>query len=146
MGTKQQDVGTIVGSSVHLTGIIKDTSDIVIYGSVEGEIHSEQKIIIEESAFIKGPVHGGEVIISGTVVGTIAAKNRLELNQNGTIKGNIDTSELLIHAGATFIGKSNMPDKKGTDKGTIHEGEFAAEVEDPAEAEKEKEEKEKDAS
>lgn len=144
---KQQDVGTIVGSSVHLTGIIKDTSDIVIYGSVEGEIHSEQKIIIEESAFIKGPVNGGEVVISGTVVGTITAKNRLELNQNGTIKGNIDTAELLIHAGATFIGKSNMPDKKGTEKGIVHEGEFAAEVEEASEEkDEEKEEKEKDAS
>jgi len=143
MGMKQQDVGTIVGSSVHLTGIIKDTSDIVIYGSVEGEIHSEQKIIIEESAYIKGPVNGGEVIVSGTVTGTINAKTRLELNQGGTIKGNIDTVELLIHSGATFIGKSNMPDKKGAEKGAAREGEFTAEVEESAEKEKEKE---KDAS
>jgi len=111
---KQQQVGTIVGSSVHLTGAIKDSSDITIFGSVEGEVSSDSKVIIEESSYVKGPVNAAEVVISGTVVGTITAKQRLELNPSGIIKGNVDTGELLIHGGATFIGKSNMPDKKET--------------------------------
>ena len=109
---KQQQVGTIVGSSVHLTGAIKDSSDIQIFGSVEGEISSDAKVIIEESAYVKGPINAGEVVISGMVIGTITAKQRLELNPQGTIKGNVDTSDLLIHSGATFIGKSTMPDTK----------------------------------
>lgn len=124
----KQQVGTIVGSSVHLTGTIKDSSDITVFGSVEGEVSSDQKIIIEESARVKGPVKANEIIVSGLVVGTITATQRLELNQTGTIKGNIDTSELLIHAGASFIGKCNMPDKK--DKISAEEKEsFSVEVE-----------------
>jgi len=115
---KQQQVGTIVGSSVHLTGAIKDTSDITIFGGVDGEVNSEQKIIIEESAIVKGPINAAEVIVSGQVTGTITAKQRIELNPSGSIKGNIDTGELLIHSGATFIGKCNMPDKKA-DGGSI---------------------------
>jgi len=107
----KDEVGTIVGSSVHLTGAIKDSSDITIFGSVEGEVSSEQKVIIEEPAFVKGPVTASEVIVSGRVIGTINAKNRLELNPTGAIKGNIDTGELLIHSGATFIGECKMPDK-----------------------------------
>lgn len=109
---KQQEVGTIVGSSVHLTGTIKDSSDITIFGSIEGEILSDQRVIIEESAHVKGPINANEVVISGRVAGTISAKSRLELNPTGTIKGNIDTSELLIHAGAVFIGECSMPDKR----------------------------------
>lgn len=109
---KQQQVGTIVGSSVHLTGAIKDSSDIQIFGSVEGEVSSEAKVIIEESAYVKGPINAAEVVISGMVIGTVTAKQRLELNPSGTIKGNVDTSDLLIHSGATFIGKSTMPDTK----------------------------------
>lgn len=112
MKMKQQQVGTIVGSSVHLTGAIKDSSDIQIFGSVEGEVGSETKVIIEESAYVKGPINASEVIVSGMVIGTIVAKQKLELNPSGTIKGNVDTSDLLIHSGATFIGKSTMPDKK----------------------------------
>ncbi len=109
---KQDQVGTIVGSSVHLTGAIKDSSDITIFGSVEGEVSSDSKVIIEESAYVKGPITANEVVLSGFVNGTVNAKERLELNASGTIKGNIDTKELLIHSGATFIGKCNMPDKK----------------------------------
>lgn len=128
-GMKQQ-VGTIVGSSVHLTGAIKDSSDITIFGSVDGEVSSEQKIIIEETAQIKGPVKANEVIISGMVNGTVTATQRLELNQTAAVKGNIDTSELLIHAGATFIGKCNMPDKKvKSEDGTEAKESYMVEIE-----------------
>jgi cytoskeletal protein CcmA (bactofilin family) len=124
----KQQVGTIVGSSVHLTGAIKDSSDITIFGSVEGEVSSDQKIIIEESARVKGPIKANEIIVSGLVIGTITAMQRIELNQTGAIKGNIDTKELLIHAGASFIGKCNMPDRKDKNLGEEKES-FSVEVE-----------------
>ena len=124
---KQQQVGTIVGSSVHLTGVIKDTSDITIFGSVEGEVSSEQKVIIEESAYVKGPITASEVIVSGKIKGTVTAKGKLELNPSGSIKGNLDASELLIHSGATFIGKSTMPDTKEDKEAVPSDDEFEAE-------------------
>lgn len=129
---KQQQVGTIVGSSVHLTGAIKDSSDITIFGSVEGEVVSEEKVIIEESAYVKGPITAKEVILSGYVNGTVTASERLELNSAGTIKGNIDTKELLIHSGASFIGKCNMPEKEPSN---IEKENFEAEAEDSNETE-----------
>lgn len=143
---KQQEVGTIVGSSVHLTGSIKDSSDIVIFGSVDGEVVSDQKIVIEESARVKGPVTGREIMVSGIVSGTITAKERLELTPTGSIKGNIDTSTLLIHSGATFIGKCNMPDKKGEGMQDLAKEDFETEIdsEENAQAQKQKEDKEED--
>lgn len=125
----KQEVGTIVGSSVHLTGAIKDSSDITIFGSIEGEINSDQKVIIEESAIVKGPINAGEVIVSGRVVGTIIAKQKIELNPTGTIKGNIDTADLLIHSGAIFIGECKMSDKKSPDDKEISDDIFQVEKE-----------------
>jgi len=133
-------VGTIVGSSVHLTGTIKDSSDINIFGSVEGEVLSDEKVVIEDSATVKGPITAREVIVSGFVNGTIIAKDRIELNSSGSIKGNIDTKDLLIHSGASFIGESIMPEKTSLD-GVSVDQEFNAEVEEEEE-EEEKEEKE----
>ena len=140
---QQQQVGTIVGSSVHLTGAIKDSSDITIFGSVEGEVTSEAKVIIEENSYIKGPVNAAEVIISGVVIGTVNAKLRIEMNPTASVKGNVDTGELLIHSGATFIGKSNMPDKKESTASDQKQDDFNVEEEDKeeeAEAEAEEEE------
>lgn len=125
---QQQEVGTIVGSSVHLTGSIKDSSDIVIFGSVDGEVFSDQKIVIEESAKVKGPITGREIMVSGTVNGTVTAKERLEVTPTGSIKGNIETNALLIHSGAIFIGKCNMPDKKSDNPGEIAKEDFEAEI------------------
>ena len=138
---KQDQIGTIVGSSVHLTGVIKDTSDITIFGSVEGEVNSEAKVIIEESAYVKGPVTAKEVILSGFVNGTVTAKDRLELNTSGSIKGNIDTGELLIHSGASFIGKCTMPDKRSEGSEDSNE-EFEAEVDENTDEDDEEEDEE----
>lgn len=141
---KQQQVGTIVGSSVHLTGAIKDTSDITIFGSVDGEVVSEQKVIIEESAHVKGPITAAEVIVSGIINGTVIAKDKLELNPNGSISGNIDTADLLIHSGATFIGECKMPDKKNEKAMEPQDNEFDAEddLRKPEEEDAAKEEEE----
>lgn len=136
-------VGTIVGSSVHLTGIIKDTSDINIFGGVEGEVHSDEKVVIEDSARVKGPITAREVIISGFVNGTVTAKDRIELNSTGTIKGNIDTKDLLIHSGATFIGKCMMAEKTDSES-TVSEQEFGTEVEAEETEDDQPEEVEKD--
>lgn len=126
---KQGDqVGTIVGSSVHLTGAIKDASDINIFGSVEGEVNSDERVVIEESARVKGPVTAREIIVSGYINGTVTAREKLELNSSGTIKGNIDTKDLLIHSGATFVGKSTMPEKDEAQTAGDNET-FEAEVE-----------------
>lgn len=110
---KQDQIGTVVGSTVHLTGALRDSSEIIIYGSVEGEVNSESKITIEETAIVKGPVTAPVVIVSGFVKGAIVAKEKLELNPPGKIQGNIETADLLIHSGAFFLGKCTMPEREG---------------------------------
>ena len=132
MKQDENQVGTIVGSSVHLTGAIKDSSDITIFGSVEGEVSSEDRVIVEESANVKGPITAREVIVSGYVNGMVTARDRVEVNTSGTLKGNIDTKDLLIHSGACFIGESSMPEKNS-------EGSFAVEEEVQSEPEVEAE-------
>lgn len=101
--------GTIIGSSVTLTGVLKDIGDISIHGSVEGEVTSERTIIIGETAEIKGPVSGQVVTVAGTVRGSIDAGQKLEILTSGKVYGSISCRELTIRAGAVFVGKSAMP-------------------------------------
>ncbi len=101
--------GTIIGSSVLLTGVLKDAGDISIHGRVEGEVTSERAIIIGETAEIKGPVSGQLVTVAGTVRGSIDAGQKLEILPSGKVYGSISCRELTIRAGAIFVGKSTMP-------------------------------------
>ena len=112
MTAKPEEAGTIVGASVHLTGSLKDNLDIVVYGSVEGEVESEQNITVGESAKIKGPVTAKVVIVSGTVRGQVTAHEKLEIMPGGKVSGNINTSDLVIHSGAIFNGKASMGKEK----------------------------------
>ncbi len=101
--------GTIIGSNVVLTGILKDAGDITVHGKVEGELASERAVIIGETAEIKGPVTGQIITVAGLVRGSIDAGQKLELLPTGKVYGSISTRELIIRAGAIFVGKSTMP-------------------------------------
>lgn len=105
---KENDVHTVVGSGVKLTGTLKDSSDIVIHGEIEGEVSSGQNIVISETARVKGPVSAQIINVSGEVDGTVTAYDKLELHPAGKITGNIQTKDLIIHSGAKFIGKSTL--------------------------------------
>ncbi len=105
---KEEEVSTVVGSGVHLTGTLKDQSDIVVHGTVEGEVKSDQNVIVGDSAKVKGPISALVVSVSGEVSGTIHAQDKLEIHPTGHVEGNIKTKDLIIHSGAYFAGKSEM--------------------------------------
>jgi cytoskeletal protein CcmA (bactofilin family) len=118
---KENEVSTIVGSNVHLTGTLKDDSDIVVHGSVDGEVRSEQNVVIGDSAKIKGPITAQNISISGGVTGTITATDKLEIHPTGHVEGNIKAKDLVIHSGAFFTGKSEMMTDQGTTSEAIAE-------------------------
>lgn len=125
--------GTIIGSSVMLTGVLKDAGDIAVHGRVEGEIISERAIIIGETAEIKGPVSGQIVTVAGVIRGSIDAGQKLEILPTGKVYGSISCRELTIRAGAIFIGKSIMPveeETEGSGMDMVHNGRSASEVRD----------------
>ena len=105
---KENEIHTIVGSNVKLTGTLKDTNDIVIHGTVEGEVISDQNIVVDETANVKGPVTAQSVSVSGVVEGMVKALDKLEIHPSGRVDGNIQTKDLIIHSGARFIGKSDI--------------------------------------
>ncbi len=105
--------GTIVGTNVKLTGILKDTNDITVHGKVEGEVISEHNVTITETAEIKGPISAQNVVVAGVVSGSIVAAQKIEILPTGKVYGAITMKDLTIRSGALFIGKSTMPDKGG---------------------------------
>lgn len=104
--------GTIVGTNVKLTGILKDTNDITIHGKVEGEVISDHNVTISETAEVKGPITAQNVVIAGRVTGSVSAGQKIEILPTGKVYGGITMKDLLIRSGAIFIGKSTMPEAK----------------------------------
>jgi len=100
--------GTIVGANVKLTGTLKDSNDITVYGQVQGEVISDKFVIVANSAKVTGPIIAKSVSVAGTVNGEITAKEKLEILETGKVIGSIDANDLIIKSGALFNGKCKM--------------------------------------
>jgi len=107
--------GTTVGVNVALSGTLKDQNDIHIFGLIDGEVISEKMVTVGKTAQVKGPVKGQIISIAGVVRGSIDATERLELLDTAKVFGSISTKDLVIHSGAAFVGKCEMP--TGADEG-----------------------------
>jgi cytoskeletal protein CcmA (bactofilin family) len=105
----ENNIDTIIGVNVTLKGNLYNKGSIQVNGSVEGEVKSDENIVIGDSAKIKGPVIAKKIEISGEVIGTIEATEKLEINPTGRIVGDLKAKTLIIKEGAAFVGKSIMP-------------------------------------
>jgi len=112
----ENNTDTIIGINVTLKGNLHNKGSIQVNGNIEGEVRSDENVLIGETAKIKGPVIAKKIEVSGEVKGLIDASEKLELNSSGRVYGDISAKSLVIKEGAIFVGKStssSTPEKQG---------------------------------
>ena len=102
------DVNTLVGRGSHFDGKMTFEGTVRIDGSYDGEIVSEDALIIGEGAEVRAELDVATVIIYGTVYGNIRASNSVELHAPGRLVGNLITPSLIVAQGAVFDGNCRM--------------------------------------
>jgi len=106
MATEQID--TIIGAQVELTGSLKNEGPIQIHGHIKGDVISDSTVFVGESAIVTGPITAKSVEVAGQVYGSITAEMHIELHPKSLVKGDLTTKQLSIKPGAVFVGSSNM--------------------------------------
>ncbi len=101
-------IDTVVGAQVELKGSLHNHGSIQIHGKVTGDVHSDETVIIGETAVVTGPITAKIVDVAGQVHGSITAEQQIELQPKSMVKGDLSTRILSIKPGAAFIGKSTM--------------------------------------
>jgi len=101
-------IGTVMGPGTHIKGSIHIKSSGRIDGLVEGEVRSDQDLIVGETGRIYGQITAKRAIIGGKVRGEVRAKLKVILENKADLKGDINTEKLQISEGAKFNGKCNM--------------------------------------
>jgi cytoskeletal protein CcmA (bactofilin family) len=84
----------------------KDT--VRIDGRFEGEIASENTLIVGESGSVTASIKSQVVIISGEVHGEINAGGQVVLHKTARVDGNIHSPRLVVEDGAVFTGRIEM--------------------------------------
>ena len=101
-------ISTVVGRGTKIKGSITIQKSGRIDGHVEGEVTSEQDVIVGEGGVIEGQVNSHSAIIGGKVLGTIHATSLVVLEEKADLRGDIHAAIIHIAEGAKFNGYCYM--------------------------------------
>lgn len=102
------DAHTLLGREAKFTGKLSFEGAVRIDGAFEGEIHTNDLLLIGPSAEVKAKLDVGSIVINGTVEGDITAKVSVEIKAPGRVVGNITTPSITIEKGVHFDGSCTM--------------------------------------
>ena len=100
----------VLNSDVSVVGVLRFTDDLLVDGSVEGEITSDGVLTVGANATIqaggqtKVAVRTRSAIINGRVTGDVVVTDRVELSSTAELVGDVTASKISIQEGAVFIG------------------------------------------
>lgn len=106
--SSQSPAISFINKPTKITGDINCNEDLRIAGTIEGEIHSKMKFILNQSGVINGKVNSQEAEIAGTVNGDVRVKDKLTLKSTAVIEGKIYTKKISIEDGAQIKGSLHV--------------------------------------
>jgi len=116
---------TIIGQGTSFTGDLKSKVTVRIEGHVQGRVHCEDTIVVQETGRVKAELVAAQIVISGEVEGNVYAHERLEVTSNGKLVGDITAPKISIAEGVMFEGKCTMKppgQARGIDTGARQQG------------------------
>ena len=105
-----------ISAGTIIKGEILSLCDIRIDGTFEGKIQSKGRVVVGESAHIKGDIVCDSIDLWGKVEGNVFVKDTLNLKEGCSVNGNLNVRKLSVELGATFNGNCKMITEADFDK------------------------------
>lgn len=108
---EEKSTNTVVASGVRFDGNICSSGMIYIYGTIVGNVESENGIVkVMRSGQVDGNISCRELIVDGLVKGECSC-GAIDVYENGRIEGNIRYAHLSIKKGGVFCGQAQVESK-----------------------------------
>lgn len=113
-GVKDVNVGelnntrTIIAKGTAISGNIETYGNVRVEGNIAGDIKSKAKVVLGDTAEMKGKILAQNAEIAGQIEGSVEIAEVLTLKPSAIINGDIQCNKLIIEAGAKFNGKCQM--------------------------------------
>jgi len=101
-------VETVVGPSVVVEGDFASEGNILVKGTVSGNVKTGKLLTVESGAKILANVKAGNALVSGSVKGNVRVNEKLELTESAQVDGDVSCKILVVAAGALLQGKITM--------------------------------------
>lgn len=99
---------TIIGTGVVVQGNVESQSDIIIDGTLKGDIKAGGNVVIGVNAYIAGDIVGVNISVAGELNGNITVEGEATIRETGQVTGDITATGLSIMSGGIFVGRSLM--------------------------------------
>jgi cytoskeletal protein CcmA (bactofilin family) len=99
---------TVIGAGITIEGEITSEEDVVVQGTVRGKLAAEGGVTVEAGGVVEADIAGGATTISGQVTGNISSSDRVDLQPGSKVVGNVKAARITIADGAQFKGNVDM--------------------------------------
>ena len=97
-----------ISAGTVIKGEIISPSEIRIDGTFEGKVQTKGRVVVGESAVVKGDIICENIDLWGKVNGNVFVKDTLALMEGCQVDGNLNVKRLSVELGATFNGNCRM--------------------------------------
>lgn len=100
---------SLVGQGITVEGKIMGKGDVVVQGTVKGEIGLEaSQVCIEEGGRVEAIIQAESVVIRGVFKGSLTAKGLVKLDKTAQFEGELKAARLQMEDGATVKGSIEL--------------------------------------
>jgi cytoskeletal protein CcmA (bactofilin family) len=118
MAVRSDSLNSVIGPGSVFEGKFYISGSLRIDGKFEGEIKTEEALVVGETGKVKTNISARNVTVSGTMIGNITAEEEVRLDRTGKILGDIQapvlhlTPGVVAHGNITITGGQKKDAKK----------------------------------
>jgi cytoskeletal protein CcmA (bactofilin family) len=111
MSDERNDTGSLLGRDSEFSGKLSFFGTVRIEGKFDGEILSDDTLVVASGGEVRGRLDVGTLIVTGGLVeAEVNARTCVELHPPGRLTGRVNTPSFQIERGALFQGQCVMPE------------------------------------
>ncbi len=104
MAAKNEWMNSTIGEGSIFEGKFYISGSLRIDGKFEGDIRTDEELVVGENGKVKTNIHAKNVVVAGTVIGNIQADEEVKLLETARVLGDIETPVLTIQRGVVSQG------------------------------------------
>ena len=101
-------IDAFLGRNTSFNGTLVFDGEVRIDGNFEGNVKTNDTLVIAEQGNVKADIEAGTVKISGKFDGVIVAKNKVELFKPAFVTGTLRTPVIRMEEGVVLNGAIEM--------------------------------------
>jgi cytoskeletal protein CcmA (bactofilin family) len=112
MKKEDEQIKAYMGQDTVFKGSLNFDGTVRIDGKFEGQVFTDDTLIIGETGHIIAEISAGTIICMGRIEGTLIASKKVEIHANSRVIGNITSPALYIELGGVLDGTCDMTEKE----------------------------------